>query len=1237
MPRLQQSRLVLSATGFVVSSVLLIWLLLLALLARPRPDIMGIWAAPPSLAAPFTRHQGDDLGRITGRTVPGDGAALEASICDRLAGAGGGAQPLVLYLSAVGVADRNGNYFLRSDPVAPGAEALSAEKLIDRMTETAARRNVLLILDAGQVGSDRNFHLFGNGFLAVFKARLRGSQPKGLVVLCSCAPGQTSWESDAGRCSVFAYYVARGLEDKARGWDRSSPHVTVRALANYVRHHVDPWVRANRMAVQTPELFGDTSVNFVLPRLAPPRTASPSPGTESDAMRLARLDEEWTEHQNLRPRRPYRHEPLLWRNYQEGLLRAELAIRGGAMTEADSLLASLPAQRKAIANRSAGLPVEAPWSLAMLIKSRADSPADPVQPGGVNKTEALEKALEALIGGSRDANELRPAAQRTPATADGQATSGPSKTKIEGDAPSPAPTIRLDTELPDLVEAQLLDWARTFSKEAGDAGAFHGLRGERLKQAQRVRQLAELAATSDDRLSHWIAPLVDAGDELRRRAQDALFVNAKSSLDEIGPLLERASVWYHEALSVGRRVADALDLVEEIESELPEYGEWQVRRCVDDVAAGLGTEVLTVLTSTAALATKVQTVPADPPRDASGLAAHLGRIKAIDSLVHDARAAFDRLRAVFRVECESLAASASRSRWREIDAILRVPVILPEHRRVLLQRIQSTEVGSSLEESQPLRDEVPARGIGASDTSSSPPDRDFWRQALGLARLEIGLLEISGAPEVTLAGLRDTLDTALAAINGGVSDGVAALALVAERIRAARQERMESAKIRPDRSLDLATLVAADRALRVALVADTLDRPDLAGIDIDRCRRHEQLLWHGRRLLSDFDPDRARRLFKAASLNGESKALADALSASAAMDQARLSLTTEADDPLTVPARSERPLGVRVSARGPVPPGQAAILVGYDAARPLTVTEQTSLRDARDGALVDLGGGPARDSLALEFLVARSESGPTIVNTEVIPRVFYRGHLVKAGRSVAVSLLAARDPVSITIGQSYRNLPRKNFTDQFKEHPGQGYLHQGTNLQYKLILNAELPVRAVVRYGLTDHPRSFKEETVPVDPQKPFEIHGAVKGDDFLINRVDGKLVIPPLNLEVAVSKDRVNGPPLGQARYTFRMIRPEEYIETKSDYDPIQRVLTILVTHLASDKATGPVEVVASIGGAAQPIRVPRSRWAYFLFPIPPGEKKVRWRVGIESNPEVFTGEVETPPSAPAEAAAAP
>src|SRR5262249_30630219 len=269
----------------------------------------------------------------------------------------------------------------------------------------------------------------------------------------------------------------------------------------------------------------------------------------------------------------------------------------------------------------------------------------------------------------------------------------------------------------------------------------------------------------------------------------------------------------------------------------------------------------------------------------------------------------------------------------------------------------------------------------------------------------------------------------------------------------------------------------------------------------------------------------------------------------------------------------------------------------------LTVAEQASRRDGRDGVLVDI----ARDGRTLTFLVARSEPGPIAVDTPLTPRSFFRGHLEGAAGPVSVRLLPAGDPVAISIAQSYRGL-RKDFDDQFKEHPGQGYLHYMSNLRYKLALKPNLPVRAVVRYGLTDHPKSFKEQAVILDPKKPFEIHDVVKGDDFLIDRVGGKLVIPPLNLEVAVREDRANGPSLGQARYTFRMIPPEEYNKTEHHYDPIRRILTVLVIHLARDKATGPVNVVASIGGQAKGFLLPRSSWASFEFSVPPSETKVRW-----------------------------
>ena len=40
---------------------------------------------------------------------------------------------------------------------------------------------------------------------------------RGLVVLSSCAPGQTSWVSETDRRSAFGYYVAAGPRRAAIG------------------------------------------------------------------------------------------------------------------------------------------------------------------------------------------------------------------------------------------------------------------------------------------------------------------------------------------------------------------------------------------------------------------------------------------------------------------------------------------------------------------------------------------------------------------------------------------------------------------------------------------------------------------------------------------------------------------------------------------------------------------------------------------------------------------------------------------------------------------------------------------------------------------------------------------------------------------------------------------------------------------------------------------------------------
>jgi hypothetical protein len=183
-----------------------------------------------------------------------------------------------------------------------------------------------------------------------------------------------------------------------------------------------------------------------------------------------------------------------------------------------------------------------------------------------------------------------------------------------------------------------------------------------------------------------------------------------------------------------------------------------------------------------------------------------------------------------------------------------------------------------------------------------------------------------------------------------------------------------------------------------------------------------------------------------------------------------------------------------------------------------------------------------------------------------------------------------------------------------------------TNLKYKLVFKADRPMQICVRYGLVEHPESFKTQMIKVDPKHPGELHDWVMGNDFPIVKVSELLEIAPLTLQVVVFKDRENGEVQARVRYPFRMIPPSQYISVVSSFDPSNRLLYLDVVHLANDPVTGPVRVYASIGGGVNSGVIRRSRIYEFVFWVPPALKKVTWRVGVESMPAAFHEEIETP-----------
>jgi hypothetical protein len=594
------------------------------------------------------------------------------------------------------------------------------------------------------------------------------------------------------------------------------------------------------------------------------------------------------------------------------------------------------------------------------------------------------------------------------------------------------------------------------------------------------------------------------------------------------------------------------------------------------------------------------------------LKAAVARIKDLEAIDRDTRNRWDHLVAEFQAQASDLASAGGPGRWREIDRLLGVPSIPLENRRTLLRRVRAVGVASTL-----------ASGEGPATAGlevRSEADPDFWTEALALARLDWGLLELAGAPESRLAQVESTLKSARDAVPGDAPfEAFERLSLL---LRSRRAEWYQS--IRRSTDTSEAALVAVDRAMRVIPLAEAQGASDKAARALDQFQRHALLLWHGRRLLRDFAPEHAQRLLEEARQTFDSEAVRKAEEDAAELSRAQVRVVPESRGGLTVGDWTEQQFSLDVATIGKLPAGAAAVLIGYDAAQPLAVVSAATRQAARGGVLFNVTPNPREEPV--EYLVQRTESTPEALRVPLRLGAFYRGRLFPAEDAVEVNLESARDPVAVTIQQSYEGLSFKDFTDQFKEHPGQGYLHYGTNLKYKLVLSSERALKVCVRYGLKEHPESFKTAIRDIAPKRRGEVIDFVKGNDFPIVKANELLDIAPLTLAVTVFKDRENGEILGKGVYPFRMIAPPQYISVTANFDPGTRFLFLDVVHLANDLVTGPVKVYASIGGQEGSAWIRRSRFVTFAIPVPPTMKKVTWRVGVESMPAAFREEVETP-----------
>ena len=505
--RPQQAGMILVGTAFICAAVLLAWVIIwLSWSAGATLD--GWWVAQrPREAGPVFPPQAEDLRRVRGlkEALP-EGLGLPvADLPSELRAAlkRDPGRPAVIYLSAAGISDGFDAFFLPNEGAIPLQSARAADPItVDRLLDVFGEypdRDALLILDAGQIGTDRDLGVYGNPFLARLKAKFEEKKLKRLAILTSCAPGQSSWWSENSARSAFGHFVSLGLSGQAKGVGGGG--LTLRGLHKYVAYCVERWADQNRKAIQTPELLAiSPDLNFDLRATPPPKDLAK--GKEADEKARAefedRLHQAWEAHEALARLRPYRHDPLRWLSYQERLLRAERFARVGARADAEAALNDAGSLRARLQSAAGGLAVESPWSLALASRGQPDdsrardhdsraafalkdivpevegvaagdpaSTPPPPEPEPEPAAKAQPRTDPAAKGESKpDAAKepARPASNRRPGS-DGSSRDAAIK-------PKPGASLATlldprDRRLPALVEDQLLVWADVFEKKFG--------------------------------------------------------------------------------------------------------------------------------------------------------------------------------------------------------------------------------------------------------------------------------------------------------------------------------------------------------------------------------------------------------------------------------------------------------------------------------------------------------------------------------------------------------------------------------------------------------------------------------------------------------------------------------------------------------------------------------------------------------------------------------------------------
>jgi hypothetical protein len=492
----------------------------------------------------------------------------------------------------------------------------------------------LLILDSNRMDLNWNIGLLGNTFAASLPAVVKEHNVPGLVVLNSASPGQIGWAAPELQNSVFGYFLWRGLSGAAR--PGKNGEITLRDLFAYLSRNVKQWVAEKRADEQTPMLIPSDAEDFPLV-FDKSQDQEPIPHVDiSGDPRWKKLRDLWDRHARLKndgEKRIPRASPQEWENVQQGLLRLEqLLLAGPAYEEtfarqvsrtefelrkledraADSNLAAYSLPLRAAFGQG---PSEADWKKLPPpwkepVKTEAKE-KEPVKPEAKEKESEKQPAEMSAAGEKSPAKES--AAKNEAKTEDKNAKPAAKADQNKKPAPEPPPPEPVRYSYP-AAAAAAWNWASSEPldramlrkvlhfvagganrPQAGEADLVEmqflrmldkyldpqvgEVKPQAVKKAIDARTLAEAAAAPrDGRAFYWVFPGVDAGDALRRDAEDRLFVGSDAALREADEKWTDAAENYRRAEALAKVAAAGYRMRDRAYGDIPYFARWVLSR-----------------------------------------------------------------------------------------------------------------------------------------------------------------------------------------------------------------------------------------------------------------------------------------------------------------------------------------------------------------------------------------------------------------------------------------------------------------------------------------------------------------------------------------------------------------------------------------------------------------------------------------------------------------------------------